>query len=156
MSTYTLRVITIAFLFLVLLGFVTPPAAEVLADEPRNGQTPEQGYDPAYLAAIQNTAEMVSNEQAQSLATEYGLNIVNLTWEDTGRYYNSAVGPNISDVTIQIQQKDPVTGDYNLTLMPVIRYPNFSDLTADVSPDQFYLLLGNETGQPLERVSLAD
>lgn len=156
MSTYMLRSIIIAFLLLILMGFMSLPAAEVLADEPRDGQTPEQANDPAYLAAIQNTAAMVSDEQAQSLATEYGLNIVNVTWEDTGRYYDSAVGPNISDVTIQVQQLDPVTGDYNLTLMPVIRYPNFSDLTADIPPDQFNLLVGNEKGQPLEKVSLAE
>lgn len=40
--------------------------------------------------------------------------------------------------------------------MPVIRYPNFEDLTGDVSPDQFYLLVGNETGQPLQRITLTE
>jgi hypothetical protein len=37
----------------------------------------------AYLAAIQKTEAMVTDEQAQGLAAEYGLNIVNVTWEDT-------------------------------------------------------------------------
>jgi hypothetical protein len=47
-------------------------------------------------------------------------------------------------------------GDYELTLMPVIRYPNFSDLTADISADDFYLLVGNESGEDLQRVSLTE
>ena len=112
--------------------------------------------DAHYQEVIQNTAAMVWDEEAQRLAAEYGLQILNLTWEDTGRYYNSSVGPNISDVTIQVQHQDERTGEYNLTLMPVIRYPNFTDLTADVPLDRFYLLVGNEKGQSLERVSLRE
>lgn len=114
---------------------------------------PEQ---PDYSEVIQNTAAMVWDENAQRLAAEYGLQILNLTWEDTGRYYNSSVGPNISDVTIQVQHQDERTGDYSLTLMPVIRYPNFTDLTADISPDRFYLLVGNEQDQSLQRISLRE
>lgn len=112
--------------------------------------------DPEYIEVIQKTAGMVWDENAQNLAAAYGLQILNVTWEDTGRYYNSSVGPNISDVTIQVQHKDPVSGEYALTLMPVIRYPNFTDLTADISPDQFYLLVGNEQGNGLQRVSLRE
>ena len=40
--------------------------------------------------------------------------------------------------------------------MPVIRFPNFSDLTADISLDKFYLLVGNEDGRELQKVSLRD
>ncbi len=40
--------------------------------------------------------------------------------------------------------------------MPVIRYPNFSDLTADISPDDFFLLVGNEEGEDLQPVSLRE
>jgi hypothetical protein len=99
---------------------------------------------------------MVSNQEALTLAMAQELDLINLTWEDTGRYYNSAVGPNISDMTIQVQYCDPETGQYLLTLMPVIRYPNFADLTADISPDDFFLLIGNEKGSGLERVSLTE
>jgi hypothetical protein len=88
------------------------------------------------------------------LATSHGLDVLNVTWEDTGRYYNSAVGPNISDVTIQVQHINPDTGQYELTLMPVIRFPNFTDVTADITMDEFYLLVGNERGNGLERISL--
>jgi hypothetical protein len=58
--------------------------------------------DPEYLQAIENTAGIVWDEGAIALASKYGLNILNVTWEDTGRYKDSSVGPNISDVTIQI------------------------------------------------------
>jgi len=99
---------------------------------------------------------MVGNQEALALATAQELDLINLTWEDTGRYYNSAVGPNIPDMTIQVQYCDPETRQYQLTLMPVIRYPNFADLTADISPDEFFLLIGNEKGSGLERVSLTE
>ncbi len=112
--------------------------------------------DPAYLEAIQRAAGMVWDENAVRLANEYGLDILNVTWEDTGRFYGSSVGPNISDVTIQVQTYNPVSEAYDLTLMPVIRYPNFEDLTADISPDDFFLLVGNEAGDKLERVTLTE
>jgi len=38
--------------------------------------------------------------------------------------------------------------------MPVIRFPNFEDRSADIDPRQFYLLVGNEKGKAPERVSL--
>lgn len=119
---------------------------------------PAQAQQPAttYLDAIRRAAELVWDTTAQDLAAGYGLNIVNVTWEDTGRYHNSSVGPNISDMSIQVQAQDPVTGEYYLTLMPVIRYPNYSDLSADISPDDFFLLVGNERGQPLHRVTLSE
>jgi hypothetical protein len=131
--------------------------AAVAAQEGQPGRDETRlPVNPDYLQAIQNTAEMVWDEDAIRLADKYGLNILNVTWEDTGRYYNSSVGPNISDVTIQIQHQDPYTGKYQLTLMPVIRFPNFSDLTADISLDKFFLLVGNEDGRDLEKVTLRD
>lgn len=109
-----------------------------------------------YRQVIERTRSMIYDHSSQTLADRWGLDIVDVTWEDTGRYDNSAVGPNISDMTIQVQQQDPDTGDYSLHLMPVIRYPNFSDITGDVPLDQFYVLTGNEKGDNLERVSLED
>ncbi|MCH7728250.1 MAG: hypothetical protein IH991_17495, partial [Planctomycetes bacterium] len=61
-------------------------------------------------------------------------------WEDTARFDNSAVGPNISDMTIQVQHKIASSDEFELSCMPVIRYPNFSDLSGDISPDEFFLL----------------
>lgn len=112
--------------------------------------------DPDYIEAIRNTASMIWNDDVQQLAAKGGLNLVNVMWEDTGRYYNSAVGPNISDVTIQVQHRDPNSGQYELTLMPVIRYPNFGDQTADIPLDEFYLLVGNQNDNSLHRVTLEE
>ncbi|WP_246559582.1 hypothetical protein [Leptothoe kymatousa] len=109
-----------------------------------------------YRQVIERTRSMIYDQSSQTLADRWGLDIVDVTWEDTGRYDNSAVGPNISDMTIQVQQQDPDTGDYSLHLMPVIRYPNFADITGDVPLDQFYVLTGNEKGDELRRVSLED
>ncbi len=135
---------------LTVLLLTTPVTAPVMA------QDRGEGEDPEYVEAIRRTAAMVRDPEARRLVEAYGLNILNVTWEDTGRYYNSSVGPNISDVTIQVQHRNPRTGDYELTLMPVIRYPNFSDLTADISPADFYLLVGNQSGDPLRRVTLTE
>ncbi|MFZ4676683.1 MAG: hypothetical protein ACOYM4_13500 [Nodosilinea sp.] len=105
---------------------------------------------------IERTQAMVYDPTAQQLAEARGLNILNVTWEDTGRFYGSAVGPNISDITIQVQQQDPDTGQYQLHLMPVIRHPNFADLSADIPLDTFFVLVGNEAGEDLRRVPLAE
>ena len=86
--------------------------------EPKPYTTP-----PTYQQVIEQTISMVSNPRAQNLARQFGLNILDITWEDTGRYKNSAVGPNISDMTIQVQHRHPQTDQHELYLMPVIRHP---------------------------------
>jgi hypothetical protein len=113
-------------------------------------------FNEEYQQVIEQTIQMVSNPQAQRLAQQFGLNILNVTWEDTGRYKNSAVGPNISDMTIQVQHRDPRSQSYQLHLMPVIRHPNFADKTADIRLDRFFLKVGNEKGAPLRKVALKD
>jgi hypothetical protein len=151
------------FTVVIALTLLAVSATEALASAPTGdvpftpyGQRSSPEDDAEYRAAIQRTANMVWDENAQNLAAAHGLHIVNVTWEDSGRYYDSAVGPNISDVTIQVASGDPRTEAFELTLMPVIRYPNFTDLTADISPDRFYLLVGNEKGEGLKRVSLRE
>ncbi|MGK7928981.1 MAG: hypothetical protein AB4290_27715 [Spirulina sp.] len=109
-----------------------------------------------YQQTIQKTVAMVYHERSQALAQKFGLNILNVTWEDTGRYHNSAVGPNISDMTIQVQQHNPRTDEYQLHLMPVIRHPNFTDESADIPLDRFFLLTGNEKGASLQKISLRE
>jgi hypothetical protein len=118
--------------------------------------TRNQIDSPTYAQVVDLVAAMVRDRDAQVLARERGLHILDVTWEDTGRYKGSAVGPNISDMTIQVQDRHPRTGAYRLTCMPVIRTPNFADISADVPMDSFYLLTGNETGQPLHRVTLRE
>src|SRR3990172_8264497 len=140
----------------VLPGFTQASAAAAGFDGRPAEQEGSMYDDPDYTQAIQRAAGMAFDPQANNLAMAHGLNIVNLMWEDTGRYKGSTVGPNISDVTIQVQHRDPGTRQYQLSLMPVIRYPNFSDLTADISPDEFYLLVGNESGGSLQKVNLRE
>ena len=109
----------------------------------------------AYLDVINRTTNMVFDDRAQSLVQRFGLSLLNLTWEDTGRFQNSAVGPNISDMTIQVQSYDTATDSYQLHLMPVIRYANFEDRSADILLSKISLLVGNEKGKDtLEKVPL--
>jgi hypothetical protein len=99
---------------------------------------------------IERTARMVHDGSARTLASKHSLQVLDLTWEDTGRHKGSCVGPNISDMTIQVAQGS------RITCMPVIRYPNFSDKTADISIDDVVLRVGNERGRALSSVTLRE
>jgi hypothetical protein len=99
---------------------------------------------------------MYQSAEAQRLTQSRGLRLVPITWEDTGRYKNSAVGPNISDLSIQVDELDTKGKPRSARLMPVIRYDNFTDRTADVDPMQFTLLVGNHRGQDLKQISLRE
>ena len=136
------------------------PTMDVTETESTLTVSPESDRDTKayrdYRQVIEQTVGMTFDSAAQALARQYGLDILNVTWEDTGRYNNSTVGPNISDMTIQVQQQDPETKDYQLHLMPVIRYPNFTDTTADIPLEQFYVPVGNEKGDELRSVSLEE
>ncbi len=109
-----------------------------------------------YRKVVTDTCAMVGDKTARGLAGKHGLQILNVTWEDTGRYKGSAVGPNISDMTLQVQLMDPRNESFRLYCMPVIRYPNFEDKSADIPLDKFYVLVGNEKGSSLRKVSLKE
>jgi hypothetical protein len=98
---------------------------------------------------------MVSDSAAQALASRHGLQLLNVLWEDTGRWQGSSLGPNISDVTIEVVSGD---GDgRKLALMPVLRFPNFTDRTADVRLDRIWLRAGNaRKGGEEQVISLRD
>ncbi len=134
---------------------------------PQSPTSPSSTREPAPLIAditeyqqygqiIERTKSMLRDPEAQRLAAERNLQIMDITWEDTGRYDNSSVGPNISDMTIQVEHRDPRSGEASLHLMPVIRYPNFSDLTADVPMQRLSVLTGNEKGEDTAPTLLAD
>lgn len=110
-----------------------------------------------YRGVIAKVAGMVDDQRVIDFARVRGLDVVNVTWEDTARYDDSAVGPNISDLTIQVLREVPRKSGSRLeaTLMPVIRHPNFTDKTGDVPIDKIRLLVGNEKGAPLTEVPLA-
>lgn len=100
---------------------------------------------------IAQVEQMVWNQSVQSMVARHGLNVVNVTWEDTGRSKGSSMGPNISDMTIGVRDANGA-----LHPMPVIRFDNFTDKTADVRSDEFWLKVGNERGRSLRPVSVAD
>ncbi len=109
----------------------------------------------AYAQVIQQVQTMTSDPSALNLAARWGLTIVDLTWEDTGRNKGSAIGPNISDMTIQVHRQHPhYPGQRMFDLMPVIRHPNFADITSDIPLDRFFVPVGNQSGDPLESVNL--
>ena len=113
------------------------------------------GPDREYHATVQRVANMVSSERAYRLASSFGLSLVNVLWEDTGRWEGSSVGPNISDVTIEVEGwRDGKA--HRTYLMPVMRHDNFTDKTADVKLDRILIPVGNERGGKLELVTLKE
>ncbi|MCB9603770.1 MAG: hypothetical protein H6721_30490 [Sandaracinus sp.] len=100
---------------------------------------------PSFGETIQRVVQMPQNAELQRRAQQLGLNVVNVMWEDTGRFQGSSVGPNISDLTLQV--REPLgNGRHRTHLLPVIRYPNFSDRTADVRANKLWVRVGNQRG----------
>jgi len=132
-----------------------PILLAVLATLARPADAHVRPPPPGYPSVVDRVASMVNDPEARRLASEHGLQILNVLWEDTGRWQGSSLGPNISDVTIEV-----VSGNgagRKLALMPVLRFPNFADRTADVRLDRVFLRAGNERkGAPERVVSLRD
>ncbi len=83
-----------------------------------------------------------SNDRLVSMAKANGLAINQTSWEDTARSKNSCWGPNISDMTLVADNR----------LMPMIRKPNYEDVSADVKIENFVVPVGNEVGIPTKRI----
>ncbi len=116
----------------------------------------EGGGGADYGKVVEKVAGMVNDGVVRAGAARRGLSLVNVMWEDTGRAEGSALGPNISDLTLQVRRRDE-RGAFASSLMPVIRFPNFSDRTGDVPADKFFVRVGNEReGVPLASVPLAE
>lgn len=134
--------------------------ASLLGTDTARAQQAQQIAQPApsYETTVQSVASMVQDSHAWQLVQEKGLNILNVLWEDTGRYLGSSVGPNISDVTIEVHvENGAAPGQSQNYLMPVIRYPNFTDRTGDIDIDKFFVRVGNHRkGGALETVSLRE
>jgi hypothetical protein len=94
------------------------------------------------MSLAKKITNLVSNQSVRSLAHSYGLAVNTVSWEDTGRTKGSCWGPNISDMTLYVEP-------YN---MPVVRKPNFADLTADRKIEDFTVAVGNESGEPLRQI----
>ncbi|MBT3224025.1 MAG: hypothetical protein HN348_33570, partial [Proteobacteria bacterium] len=100
---------------------------------------------------IQTVESSVWDANAQQTVARHGLSLVNVTWEDTGRSKGSSVGPNISDMTIGVRDAHGA-----LHPMPVIRFDNYNDKTADLKTKDLSLLVGNERGKKLRPISIVD
>jgi hypothetical protein len=133
------------------MALVPAAGAETAAKE-------KKAPDPArtYERVVKSVANMIDNERAYTLASAYKLSLLNVLWEDTGRWEGSSVGPNISDVTIEVEGYR--NGKAHRTyLMPVMRHDNFTDKTADVKIDKIMIPVGNQTKDgDLQLVSLAE
>jgi hypothetical protein len=96
----------------------------------------------------QKIANISSDEDTRRRLAARNLQAYSITWEDTGRWKESAYGPNISDMTLAVGE----------LAMPVIRRPNFSDQTVDVPMQNVYVSVGNERrgggSDGLERITL--
>src|SRR5262245_3553599 len=122
------------------------------------GADAKRPYLMSYDSIVNRVASMVSDREAQSLAQRHGLQVLNVLWEDTGRWQGSSVGPNISDVTIEVSQSGEERAGIDsrrgrrMALMPVLRFPNFRDKTADIRLDRFFVKVGNERKGRREKV----
>lgn len=121
--------------------------------EPGWGIVPRE--EVSYGEVVRRVTEMVSDGQTQSAVQRRGLGLMNVMWEDTGRNQGSSVGPNISDLTLQVRYSDH--GQNKAALLPVIRFPNFTDRTGDIPANRFFVRMGNQRkGGSLETVALTD
>ncbi len=102
------------------------------------GVAPKQSF----REVIEKVVAMPGDSDLQQRCARLGLQVMNVMWEDTGRYEGSSVGPNISDLTLQVRER--VGEQVRTSLLPVIRHPNFSDKTADVKAEQLWVRVGNE------------
>lgn len=109
-------------------------------------QRPAPKPAPSDFKVLQMVTEMPFDQQARNIAGRYGLDIQLVAYEDNARYENSSWGPCISDMTLQSEG----------SMMPIIRAPNFTDLTWDVPIDKINLAVGNEVGGPLYKVTLRE
>jgi hypothetical protein len=110
---------------------------------------------PSFREVIEKVCAMPMDADLQARAERRGLNVMNVMWEDTGRFQGSSVGPNISDLTLQVRER--VGEQVRTSLLPVIRYPNFTDTTADVKADRLWVRVGNERDGATKRaVRLSD
>ena len=123
-------------------------------DEPEWGIR-EDPNGAGYAQVIEKVAAMVGDATVARGAQRRGLSVMNVTWEDTGRAQGSSLGPNISDLTLQVRRR-AASGDWSESLMPVIRFPNFTDRTGDVRADKFLVRVGNERQDRLTTVPLTD
>ncbi|NJR65293.1 MAG: hypothetical protein HC772_08210 [Leptolyngbyaceae cyanobacterium CRU_2_3] len=107
----------------------------------------------SFDAAMKRVINMPREKGLGDRVRKLGLNVVNVMWEDTSRTPGSVWGDNISDMTLQVRYPNR---PQQRELLPVIRYPNFTDRTADVPFDLVKIKVGNEQAQELQEVTLRE
>ncbi len=138
---------------------VAPPVAVAAPAPPPPLATPSPPAlpPPAHAQVVQRVVGMVHDPAVRERAGRRGLDLVNVAWEDTGRAWGSALGPNISDVTLQVRYRDGDGRVERTALMPVVRFPNFTDRTADVRRSRLFVRTGNhKPSGKVDSVPLAD
>src|ERR1700747_2716589 len=96
---------------------------------------------------IKEVMNICSNQQCTTKLKQFNLNASTVAWEDTSRFKGSCVGDNISDMTLNV--------DGNR--MPIIRSPNFADVTCDLAIDNVPKIpVGNQNGTELKMVTLKE
>jgi hypothetical protein len=118
---------------------------------------PPKAPDPSYAEVVGRVEAMTRDRELAARLERRGLSVVNVAWEDTGRASGSALGPNISDLTLQVPYPGPGRGPERTALMPVIRFPNFTDRTGDIRANKLFVRVGNHKKQKtLETKKLGD
>ncbi len=108
-----------------------------------------------FARTVDKVEHMVNDSELSQRVRRRNLSLVNVAWEDTGRAQGSSLGPNISDLTLQVRRKE--SRGFVSSIMPVIRLPNFTDKTGDVPADKFFIRVGNQrNGGSLTSVPLTD
>lgn len=108
-----------------------------------------------YADVIQRVVAMPSDASLQERVSRREMNVVNVMWEDTGRSHGSSLGPNISDLTLQVRESTPA--GTRTHLLPVIRHPNFTDRTADIPATNMWVRVGNQrAGGELHAIPLTE
>lgn len=114
-------------------------------DPEEQGDDGEWGIigDSDYPTTVQKVVGMVNDPDIREATQRRGLDVVNVAWEDSGRAQGSSLGPNISDLTLQVRYRESERSQETTALMPVIRFPNFTDRTGDVPANKFFVRAGN-------------
>ncbi len=124
--------------------------------EPEEGEWGIVG-DPSYARVVNKVVGMVDDQRVVDGARRRGLDVLNVMWEDTGRAEGSSLGPNISDLTLQVRYRPSDSDRETTALMPVLRFPNFTDRTGDVRANKFFVRAGNHRNKKqLETIPLTD
>ena len=100
-----------------------------------------------FQSLLKDVASIASNSDVQCKLKAKGMAASSVAWEDTSRNKNSCWGSNISDLTLKVES----------TRMPIIRAPNFTDCTVDLTSDKLpMLVVGNEKGSEPKKVTLKE